>query len=119
MSRACALGSPAATSRPRHYTTREAEGRFRAGEIGGERLRAFRRKMSRSVELALWSANSDALNVVYDEKEKGSLMKLNFVSPFFFVAMFYSRRSDIFSAVGLSSLFGLAIVGLRWPLFWL
>jgi membrane protein len=82
--------------------------------------------------LALWSANSgmkatiDALNVVYDEKEKRSFMKLNLVSLLFtFVAILSLMVAlsvvviapIIFSAVGLSSLLSLAIVVLRWPLF--
>jgi membrane protein len=82
--------------------------------------------------VALWSANSgmkaiiDALNVVYDEKEKRSFVKLNLVSLLFtFVAILSLMVAlsvmviapIIFSAVGLSSLLSLAIVVLRWPLF--
>jgi len=82
--------------------------------------------------VALWSANSgmkaiiDALNVVYDEKEKRSFVKLNLVSLLFtFVAILSLMVAlsviviapMIFSAVGLSSLFTLAVVVLRWPLF--
>ena len=81
--------------------------------------------------VALWSANAgmkaiiDALNVVYDEKEKRSFVKLNLVSLLFtFVAILSLMVAlaaiviapIIFSAVGLSSLFSLAIVVLRWPL---
>jgi membrane protein len=82
--------------------------------------------------VALWSANSgmkaiiDALNVVYDEKEKRSFVKLNLVSLLFtFVAILSLMVAlsvmviapIIFSAVGLSSLLSLASVVLRWPLF--
>ena len=81
--------------------------------------------------VALWSANSgmkaiiDALNVVYDEKEKRSFVKLNLVSLLFtFVAILSLMVAlsviviapIVFSAVGLSSLLSLAIVVLRWPL---
>ena len=81
--------------------------------------------------VALWSANSgvkaiiDALNVVYDEKEKRSFVKLNLVSLLFtFVALLSLMVAlsviviapIVFSVVGLSSLFSLAIVVLRWPL---
>jgi membrane protein len=81
--------------------------------------------------VALWSANAgmkaiiDALNVVYDEKEKRSFVKLNLTSLFFtFVAMLSLMVALaaivvaplLFSAVGLSSLLGLAVAALRWPL---
>jgi membrane protein len=81
--------------------------------------------------VALWSANSgmkaiiDALNVVYDEKEKRSFVKLNLVSLLFTLIAIFSLMVAlagmviapiIFSAVGLSSLLSLAIVVLRWPL---
>jgi membrane protein len=81
--------------------------------------------------VALWSANAgmkaiiDALNVVYDEKEKRSFVKLNLVSLLFtFIAILSLMVAlaaivlapIIFSAVGLSSLLSLAIVILRWPL---
>jgi membrane protein len=81
--------------------------------------------------VALWSANAgmkaiiDALNVVYDEKEKRSFVKLNLVSLLFtFVAILSLMVAltavviapIIFSMAGLSTLFGLAIVVLRWPL---
>ena len=81
--------------------------------------------------VALWSANAgmkaiiDALNVVYDEKEKRSFVKLNLVSLLFtFVAILSLMIAlaviviapIIFSAAGLSSLWSLAIVVLRWPL---
>jgi membrane protein len=81
--------------------------------------------------VALWSANAgvkaiiDALNVVYDEKEKRSFVKLNLVSLLFtFVAILslivalaaIVVAPIIFSLVGLSTLFSLAIAALRWPL---
>jgi membrane protein len=81
--------------------------------------------------IALWSANAgmkgiiDALNVVYDEKEKRSFVKLNLLSLLFTVIAILSLMIAlaavviapiVFSAVGLSSLPGLAIVALRWPL---
>jgi len=81
--------------------------------------------------VALWSANAgmkaiiDALNVVYDEKEKRSFVKLNLVSLLFtFVAILSLMVAltaviiapIIFSMVGLSTFFSLAIVVLRWPL---
>ena len=81
--------------------------------------------------VALWSANAgmkaiiDALNVVYDEKEKRSFVKLNLVSLLFtFVAILSLMVAlaavviapIIFSMVGLSTLFSLAIAVLRWPL---
>ena len=81
--------------------------------------------------VALWSANAgmkaiiDALNVVYDEKEKRSFVKLNLLSLLFtFVAILSLMVAlaaivvapILFSAVGLSSLFSLAIAVLRWPL---
>ena len=80
--------------------------------------------------VALWSANAgmkaiiDALNVVYDEKEKRSFVKLNLVSLLFtFIAILSLMIAlaavviapIVFSVVGLSSLFSLAIVVLRWP----
>jgi membrane protein len=82
--------------------------------------------------VALWSANAgmkaiiDALNVVYDEKEKRSFVKLNLVSLLFtFVAILSLMVAltaivvapIVFSMVGLSTFFSLAIVVLRWPLF--
>jgi membrane protein len=81
--------------------------------------------------VALWSANAgmkaiiDALNVVYDEKEKRSFVKLNLVSLLFtFVAILslivaltaIVVAPIIFSMVGLSTFFSLATVVLRWPL---
>ncbi len=81
--------------------------------------------------VALWSANAgmkaiiDALNVVYDENEKRGLVKLNLVSRLFTLVAIFSLMIAlaavviapiVFSVVGLSSLFGLAIVILRWPL---
>ena len=81
--------------------------------------------------VALWSANAgmkaiiDALNVVYDEKEKRSFIKLNLVSLLFtFVAILSLMVAlaaiiiapIVFSAVGLSSFLSVAIVVLRWPL---
>jgi membrane protein len=82
--------------------------------------------------VALWSANAgmkaiiDALNVVYDEKEKRSFVKLNLVSLLFtFVAILSLMVAltaivvapIVFSMVGLSTFFSLGIVVLRWPLF--
>jgi membrane protein len=81
--------------------------------------------------IALWSANAgmkaiiDALNVVYDEKEKRSFVKLNLVSLLFtFIAILSLMAAlaamvvapIVFSAVGLSSLPSRAIAVLRWPL---
>jgi membrane protein len=81
--------------------------------------------------VALWSANAgmkaiiDALNVVYDEKEKRSFVKLNLLSLLFTLIAILSLMIAlaavviapmVFSAVGLSSLWGLAIAVLRWPL---
>ena len=81
--------------------------------------------------IALWSANAgmkgiiDALNVVYDEKEKRSFVKLNLLSLLFTVIAIVSLMIAlaavviapiVFSAVGLSSVLGLAIAALRWPL---
>jgi membrane protein len=81
--------------------------------------------------VALWSANAgmkaiiDALNVVYDEKEKRSFIKLNLLSLLFTLIAIVSLMIAlaavviapiIFSAVGLSSLWSLAIAALQWPL---
>ena len=81
--------------------------------------------------VALWSANAgmkaiiDALNVVYDEKEKRSFVKLNLLSLLFTLVAILSLMIAlaavviapiIFSVIGLSSFFSLAIVVLRWPL---
>jgi membrane protein len=81
--------------------------------------------------IALWSANAgmkaiiDALNVVYDEKEKRSFVKLNLTSLLFTLVAIFSLMIAlgavviapiVFSLVGLSSLFALAIAVLRWPL---
>jgi membrane protein len=81
--------------------------------------------------VALWSANAgmkaiiDALNVVHDEKEKRSFVKLNFLSLLFTLIAILSLMIAVaavviapmvFSAVGLSSLWSLAIAVLRWPL---
>jgi membrane protein len=81
--------------------------------------------------VALWSANAgmkaiiDALNVVYDEKEKRSFVKLNLLSLLFTLIAILSLMIAlaavviapmVFSAVGLSSLWSLAIAVLRWPL---
>ena len=81
--------------------------------------------------VALWSANAgmkaiiDALNVVYDEKEKRSFLKLNLVSLLFTFVVILSLMIAlaavvvapvIFSVVGLSSLLSLAVAVLRWPL---
>ena len=81
--------------------------------------------------VALWSANAgmkaiiDALNVVFDEKEKRSFVKLNLVSLLFTLVAIFSLMLAlaaivvapiVFSAVGLSSPPGRAIAILRWPL---
>jgi membrane protein len=81
--------------------------------------------------VALWSANAgmkgiiDALNVVYDEKEKRSFVKLNLLSLLFTLVAMVSLMIAIaavvvapivFSAVGLSSFPSLALAVLRWPL---
>jgi membrane protein len=81
--------------------------------------------------IAVWSANAgmraiiDALNVVYDEKEKRSFVKLNLTSLLFTLVAIFSLMIAlgavviapiVFALVGLSSLFGLAIAVLRWPL---
>ncbi len=81
--------------------------------------------------IALWSANAgmkaiiDALNVVYDEKEKRSFVKLNLLSLLFTLIAMVSLMGSlaavviapiVFSAVGLSSLPALAFAVLRWPL---
>jgi len=80
--------------------------------------------------LAFWSANAgmkaiiDALNVVYDEKEKRSFVKLNLVSLLFTFLAILSLMIAlaaiivapiVFSVVGVSSLPSLVAV-LRWPL---
>ena len=82
--------------------------------------------------VAFWSANAgmkaiiDALNVVYDEKEKRSFVKLNLVSLLFTFLAILSLilaltavvvAPVILSVIGLSSLLKLSIVVLRWPLF--
>jgi membrane protein len=81
--------------------------------------------------VALWSANAgmkaiiDALNVVYDEKEKRSFVKLNLLSLLFTLIAIVSLMIAlaavvialmVFSAVGLSSLWRLAIAALQWPI---
>jgi membrane protein len=81
--------------------------------------------------VAIWSANAgmkaiiDALNVVYDEKEKRSFVKLNLLSLLFTLIAIVSLMVAlagvviapmVFSAIGLSSLWSLVIVVLRWPL---
>jgi membrane protein len=66
----------------------------------------------------------DALNVVYDEKEKRSFVKLNLLLLFTLVAILSLMIAlapvviapIILSVIGLSSFFSLAIVVLRWPL---
>jgi membrane protein len=80
--------------------------------------------------IALWSANAgmkaiiDALNVVYDEKEKRSFVKLNLLSLLFTLVAILALIAGlaavviapiVFSAFGLSSLLSLAIAVLRWP----
>jgi membrane protein len=63
--------------------------------------------------------------VVYDEKEKRSFVKLNLTSLLFTLVAIFSLMIAlgavviapiVFSLVGLSSLFALAIAVLRWPL---
>jgi membrane protein len=81
--------------------------------------------------IALWSANSgmkaimDALNVVYDEKEKRGFIKLNLVSLAFTVSAIASILLAIGAVVvvplilayiGLGSFGGLLLSILRWPL---
>jgi membrane protein len=81
--------------------------------------------------VALWSANAgmkaiiDALNVVYDEKEKRTFVRLNLVSLLFTLIAILSLMIALaavvvapmaFSAVGLSSLPSRAIAVTRWPL---
>ena len=81
--------------------------------------------------VAFWSANAgmkaiiDALNVVYDEKEKRSFVKLNLVSLLFTLLALLSLMVALaavvvapvlLSVIGLSSLLKLSIVVLRWPL---
>jgi membrane protein len=81
--------------------------------------------------VALWSANAgmkaiiDALNVVYDEKEKRSFVTLNAISLLFTLIAILSLMVAlaaivvapiVFAFVGLSNLFSFAIVILRWPL---
>jgi membrane protein len=81
--------------------------------------------------VAFWSANAgmkaiiDALNVVYDEKEKRSFVKLNLVSLLFTLLALLSLMAALaavvvapvlLSVIGLSSLLKLSIVVLRWPL---
>ena len=81
--------------------------------------------------VALWSANAgmkaiiDALNVVYDEKEKRSFVKLNLLSLLFTLIAILSLMIAlaavvvapvVFSAVGFSSLPSRVIEVARWPL---
>jgi membrane protein len=81
--------------------------------------------------IALWSANAgvkaiiDALNVVYDEKEKRSFIKLNLLSLLFTLIALFALMAAlagvvmmpiVFSAIGISSLPSLAITVVRWPL---
>jgi membrane protein len=81
--------------------------------------------------IALWSANAgmkaiiDALNVVYDENEKRSFLKLNLLSLLFTLIAILSLMIAlaavvvapmVFSAIGLSSHLSLSIAVLRWPL---
>jgi membrane protein len=81
--------------------------------------------------VALWSANAamkaiiDALNAVYDEKEKRSIVKLNLVSLLFTLLAILSMMIAlaaivlapiVFSFVGFSSVLSVAIAILRWPL---
>jgi membrane protein len=81
--------------------------------------------------IALWSANAgmkaiiDALNVVYDEKEKRSFVKLNLLTLLFTLIAMLSLMIAlaavviapiVLSAIGLSSLLSLSIAVVRWPL---
>jgi membrane protein len=81
--------------------------------------------------IALWSANAgmkaiiDALNVVYDEEEKRSFVKLNLLTLLFTLIAILSLMVAlaavviapmVLSAIGLSSLLSLSIAVLRWPL---
>jgi membrane protein len=81
--------------------------------------------------VALWSANAgmksiiDALNVVYDEKEKRSFVRLNLLSLLFTLIAILSLMVAlaavviapmVFSAIGVSFLPSLAVAVLRWPL---
>jgi membrane protein len=81
--------------------------------------------------IGIWSANAgmkaiiDALNVVYDEKEKRSFVKLNLLSLLFTLIAIFSLMVAlaavvvapmVLSAIGLSSLLSLSIAVLRWPL---
>jgi Virulence factor BrkB len=81
--------------------------------------------------IALWSANAgmkaiiDALNVVYDEKEKRSFVKLNLLTLLFTLIAIFSLMVAlaavvivpmVIAAIGLSSLLSLSIAVLRWPL---
>jgi membrane protein len=82
--------------------------------------------------VALWSANAgmkaiiDALNVVYDEKEKRTFVKLNLLSLLFTLVAILSLMVAVtaivivpvvFSMVGLSTFFSFLIIAVRWPLF--
>jgi membrane protein len=79
--------------------------------------------------IALWSANAgmkaiiDALNVVYDENEKRSFLKLNLLSLLFTLIAILSLMIAlaavviapmVFSAIGLSSLLSLSIAVYRY-----
>jgi membrane protein len=81
--------------------------------------------------VALWSANAgmkaiiDALNVVYDEKEKRSFIRLNLLSLLFTLLAILSLMVAlgvvivaplVLSFAGLPSISGLLISVLRWPL---
>ncbi len=87
-----------------------------------------------SLALALWSANAgmkaiiDALNVVYDEKEKRGFIKLNLVSlaftfgAFAFVALALASVVVVplvMSWLGLESVTAQLVEILRWPLLML
>jgi membrane protein len=67
----------------------------------------------------------DALNVVYDEKEKRSFVKLNLLTLIYTLIAIFSLMVALaavviapmaISAIGLSSLLSLSIAVLRWPL---
>jgi membrane protein len=84
-----------------------------------------------SLALSLWSANSgtkalfDALNVVYEEEEKRSFLKLNAISLLFTVGgifMFLAAMAAmvvipvVLDYVGLSETAGTLVALIRWPL---
>jgi membrane protein len=93
--------------------------------FGEGRSEAIERPIVVFGECGAENAALDALNVVYDEKEKRSFVKLNLLSLLFTLVAILSLMIAlaavviapiIFSVIGLSSFFSLAIVVLRWPL---